>query len=72
MIEVMIVSPAGYSTGMAPRSCDNLMCLSCDFSVVSFDGWRWSNGGCDGGSGADYLFLRNNYPDFQRLRDRIQ
>ena len=42
------------------------MCLSCDFSVVSFDGWRWSDGG-----GADYLFLRNNYPDFQRLRSQL-
>ena len=49
---------------MTPRSCDNLMCLSCDFKVVSFDGLRWSGG-------ADYLFLRNNYPDLQRLRPQL-
>ena len=64
MIRKIISSPPGYSTGMAPRSCSNLMCLSCDFRVVSFDGWRWSDG-------ADYLFLRNNYPDFQRLSSQL-
>ena len=58
------LSPPGYSTRMAPRSCDNLMCLSCDCKVVSFDGWRWSDG-------ADYLFLRNNFPDFQRLSSQL-
>ena len=38
------------------RCCDRLLCLNCDLAALSFDDVRW-----DGT--ADYLFLRNNYPD---------
>ncbi len=55
----------GLSTALKPRSCDKLMCLRCDFDVVSFDGVRWRRD-------TNYLFLRNNAPDAKRLRPNLQ
>lgn len=46
------------------RSCDTLRCTSCDFKVASFDDFDWE-------SSTDYLFLRNNAPDFDRLKSKL-
>mgnify|MGYP002804267457 CR=1 FL=1 len=43
------------------RTCDQLRCTSCDFQVVSFDNYKWH-------SSCDYLFFRNNIPDFSKLK----
>lgn len=46
------------------RACDHLQCLQCDFRVSMFDEFAW-----DGTT--DYLFLRNNVPDFIKLRPKL-
>lgn len=46
------------------RACDKLRCTSCDFKVCSFDNFEWH-------SDTDYLFLRNNVPDFHRLKSNL-
>ena len=46
------------------RSCDRLRCTECDFVVVSFAGYSWS-------TNVDYLFLRNNSPDFEKLKAKL-
>jgi len=38
------------------RCCNKLMCSECDLMIVIFNDFRWRQS-------ADYLFLRNNYPD---------
>jgi hypothetical protein len=65
VLYLIIFISSGHSTSLSPRSCSNLLCLSCDFRVVFFDGFRWS------GDDADYLFLRNNYPDFARMKAKL-
>ncbi|XP_067365842.1 cilia- and flagella-associated protein 418 isoform X2 [Channa argus] len=47
------------------KSCDQLRCISCDFRVLMFDDCEWD-------SSCDYLFLRNNMPDCQRLRAKLK
>ncbi|XP_065913362.1 cilia- and flagella-associated protein 418-like [Dysidea avara] len=54
----------GLSTSSEQRACDQLLCTQCDFKVVSFDDYQWS-------SDCDYLFFRNNAPDFARLRVKL-
>jgi len=49
---------------MLCRACDQLLCTQCDFKVVSFDDYQWN-------SECDYLFFRNNAPDFARLRVKL-
>ena len=49
---------------MLKKSCDNMMCLNCDFKVKNFDNYRWA-------FDTDYLFLRNNFPDFERLKEKL-
>ncbi|CAL8070305.1 unnamed protein product [Orchesella dallaii] len=46
------------------RPCDKLKCLRCDFQVISFDNYAWD-------SSTDYLFLRNNMPEFQKLAVKL-
>ena len=46
------------------KGCDNLLCVNCDLKIVSFDNYRWSYD-------TDYLFLRNNFPDFERLKSKL-
>ncbi|KAK8383462.1 hypothetical protein O3P69_015734 [Scylla paramamosain] len=57
--------PPGISTGVTQRACDRLRCLKCDMMVVTIDGFCWSDT-------IDYLFLRNNYPDMDRLCARLE
>ncbi|KAI3361259.1 hypothetical protein L3Q82_012926 [Scortum barcoo] len=47
------------------KSCDQLRCTSCDFRVLMFDDFEWD-------SSCDYLFLRNNMPDRQKLRAKLR
>ncbi|KAL5260969.1 hypothetical protein ACHWQZ_G006867 [Mnemiopsis leidyi] len=46
-------------------SCPNIRCMKCDCGVVCFNDFDW-----DGN--IEYLFLRNNYPDFERLKSRLK
>jgi len=54
----------GLSTTVSKQCCSSLRCYNCDFSVVMFDNFRWS-------PDIDYLFLRNNMPDFNKLQSRL-
>jgi len=54
----------GLSTTVSKRCCANLRCYNCDFKVEMFDHYRWS-------PDTDYLFLRNNMPDFSKLQSRL-
>ncbi|KAM9353777.1 cilia- and flagella-associated protein 418 [Symphorus nematophorus] len=55
----------GVGTATSKRSCDQLRCTSCDFRVLMFDDSEWD-------SSCDYLFLRNNMPDRQKLRAKLK
>ncbi|CAJ1063111.1 protein C8orf37 homolog [Xyrichtys novacula] len=57
--------PNGVGTATSQRSCDQLRCTSCDFRVLMFDDCEWD-------SSCDYLFLRNNMPDRQKLRAKLK
>lgn len=54
----------GVATAINKRSCDRLRCTDCDFKVSIFDNYQWH-------SSIDYLFLRNNIPDFDRLKPKL-
>ncbi|XP_041799278.1 protein C8orf37 homolog [Chelmon rostratus] len=55
----------GVGTAASRRSCDQLRCTSCDFRVLMFDDCEWD-------LSCDYLFLRNNMPDRQKLRAKLK
>uniref|UniRef100_A0A3B5L5Q5 Cilia- and flagella-associated protein 418 n=1 Tax=Xiphophorus couchianus TaxID=32473 RepID=A0A3B5L5Q5_9TELE len=55
----------GVGTATSKRSCDQLRCVSCDFRVLMFDDSEWD-------ASCDYLFLRNNVPDRQKLRAKLK
>ncbi|XP_068615879.1 cilia- and flagella-associated protein 418 [Brachionichthys hirsutus] len=55
----------GVGTATSPRSCDQLRCTSCDFRVLMFDDCEWD-------LSCDYLFLRNNMPDRQKLGAKLR
>uniref|UniRef100_UPI0037E77167 cilia- and flagella-associated protein 418 n=1 Tax=Semicossyphus pulcher TaxID=241346 RepID=UPI0037E77167 len=57
--------PNGVGTATSKRSCDQLRCTSCDFRVLMFDDCEWD-------LSCDYLFLRNNMPDRQKLRAKLK
>ena len=44
--------------------CDKLRCTSCDFSVVILNDYEWQKD-------CDYLFFRNNIPDFDKLKSKL-
>ena len=46
------------------RACDKLRCTACDFPVVWFSDSVWH-------SRSEYLFFRNNYPEFDRLKKNL-
>nr|XP_004657001.2 protein C8orf37 homolog [Jaculus jaculus] len=56
--------PSGIGTNTSQRACDRLRCTACDFWVVSYDDHMW-NKSCD------YLFFRNNMPEFHRLKAKL-
>ncbi|KAF6734036.1 C8orf37-like protein [Oryzias melastigma] len=55
----------GVGTATSKRSCDQLRCISCDFRVLMFDDCEWDQS-------CDYLFLRNNMPDCEKLRKKLK
>ncbi|KAM8870045.1 cilia- and flagella-associated protein 418 [Spinachia spinachia] len=55
---------SGVGTATSKRSCDQLRCTSCDFRVLTFDNRVWDS--------CDYLFLRNNVPDREKLGARLR
>ena len=55
----------GHGTRVNPKCCDRLLCLACDFKVVTFDEFTWL-------PRTDYLFLRNNVPEFARLKSNLK
>ncbi|XP_060905501.1 cilia- and flagella-associated protein 418 [Labrus mixtus] len=58
-------APNGVGTATSKRCCDQLRCTSCDFRVLMFDDCEWD-------LSCDYLFLRNNMPDRQKLRAKLK
>ncbi|XP_015310536.1 cilia- and flagella-associated protein 418 isoform X1 [Macaca fascicularis] len=46
------------------RACDHLRCIACDFLVVSYDDYMWDKS-------CDYLFFRNNMPEFHKLKAKL-
>ena len=46
------------------RVCDKLRCTSCDFNVVILNDYEWHED-------CDYLFFRNNIPDFDKLKSKL-
>ncbi|XP_061027640.1 cilia- and flagella-associated protein 418 isoform X1 [Eubalaena glacialis] len=46
------------------RACDHLRCIACDFWVVSYDDYGWDKS-------CDYLFFRNNMPEFHKLKTKL-
>lgn len=46
------------------RACDTMRCTDCDFGISIFNNLSWSRG-------TDYLFLRNNMPDYSRLKSQL-
>ncbi|KAM6214739.1 cilia- and flagella-associated protein 418 isoform 1-T1 [Rhynchocyon petersi] len=57
-------APCGLGTNTSQRTCDHLRCIACDFSVVSYDDYMWDKS-------CDYLFFRNNMPEFRKLQSKL-
>ncbi|CAI9574192.1 unnamed protein product [Staurois parvus] len=58
------VLPFGVGTNTSERACSQLRCTSCDFSVLSFDDYKWD-------SSCDYLFFRNSMPEHSKLQSKM-
>ncbi|XP_004850193.2 protein C8orf37 homolog isoform X2 [Heterocephalus glaber] len=56
--------PYGIGTHTSQRACDHLRCIACDFRVVSYSDYLWDKS-------CDYLFFRNNMPEFHRLKIKL-
>ncbi|KAL8619541.1 hypothetical protein ACOMHN_011892 [Nucella lapillus] len=54
----------GLGTSISERACDQLRCTACDFRVCLFDNFKWA-------SDTNYLFLRNNVPNFAKLKPKL-
>ncbi|XP_064410492.1 cilia- and flagella-associated protein 418 isoform X2 [Latimeria chalumnae] len=46
------------------KACDQLRCTACDFRVATFDEYEWDKS-------CDYLFFRNNMPNFNKLKGKM-
>ncbi|XP_048008980.1 cilia- and flagella-associated protein 418 [Megalobrama amblycephala] len=55
----------GIGTSISQRACDRLRCTSCDFSVLMFEDHEWD-------SSCNYLFFRNNMPDYHKLKGKLK
>lgn len=64
-LTVQLVSPSselGRNCSLQPdHGCDSLRCTTCDFHVVHFDGFTWSDD-------VDYMFFRNRHPHEEKLK----
>uniref|UniRef100_M3XIP9 Cilia- and flagella-associated protein 418 n=1 Tax=Latimeria chalumnae TaxID=7897 RepID=M3XIP9_LATCH len=56
--------PLGVGTNNSKRACDQLRCTACDFRVATFDEYEWDKS-------CDYLFFRNNMPNFNKLKGKM-
>ncbi|KAL1775598.1 C8orf37-like [Sigmodon hispidus] len=56
--------PCGIGTNTSQRACDRLRCVACDFRIVSYNDYMWDKS-------CDYLFFRNNMPEFHRLKAKL-
>uniref|UniRef100_H2ZFB3 Cilia- and flagella-associated protein 418 n=1 Tax=Ciona savignyi TaxID=51511 RepID=H2ZFB3_CIOSA len=54
----------GLCSVSVKRCCDQLRCTNCDFHVEQYNNYKWDNT-------VDYLFLRNNMPDFQKVASKL-
>ena len=52
------------SSAFTKYACDNLRCLSCNFTVHCFAGRRWD-------ASVDYMFLRNTVPNEAKLASKL-
>ncbi|XP_044599885.1 cilia- and flagella-associated protein 418 isoform X2 [Equus asinus] len=57
-------APRGIGTNTSQRACDHLRCIACDFRIVSYDDYMWDKS-------CDYLFFRNNMPEFHKLKTKL-
>ncbi|XP_077207967.1 cilia- and flagella-associated protein 418 [Paroedura picta] len=57
-------APYGIGTNISQRTCDRLRCTACDFRVLHSDDYQWDKS-------CDYLFFRNNMPEFSKLRTKM-
>ncbi|XP_008846074.1 protein C8orf37 homolog isoform X1 [Nannospalax galili] len=56
--------PYGIGTNTSQRACDHLRCIACDFRIVSYNDCMWDKS-------CDYLFFRNNMPEFHKLKTKL-
>ncbi|KAM5137080.1 cilia- and flagella-associated protein 418 isoform 1-T1 [Callospermophilus lateralis] len=56
--------PFGIGTNTSPRACDHLRCIACDFWIVNYNDYMWDES-------CDYLFFRNNMPEFHKLKTKL-
>jgi|ERR1712166_179157 len=54
----------GYQDCVGTVCCNKLRCHSCDFPVVVWDNYEWD-------ASADYIFMRYNYPDWEKLQPKL-
>ncbi|CAM9869836.1 unnamed protein product [Ectocarpus sp. 8 AP-2014] len=52
------------ASSLSQRACDKLRCTDCNFEVLCFHGRAWDDQ-------TDYMFLRNNVPDMDKLSARL-
>jgi hypothetical protein len=53
-------SRSGTSHGLVP----GFQCTGCDFQVLRIENYIW-------GTGVEYMFFRNNYPNVQKMRPQL-
>ncbi|XP_063780210.1 cilia- and flagella-associated protein 418 isoform X2 [Pseudophryne corroboree] len=56
--------PFGIGTNISERACNQLRCTSCDFTIVTFDDYKWD-------ASCDYLFFRNSVPEHSKLQCKM-
>ncbi|XP_044280388.1 protein C8orf37 homolog [Varanus komodoensis] len=57
-------TPYGIGTNFSQRACNQLRCTSCDFRVSHYNDYQWDKS-------CDYLFFRNNMPEFSKLKTKM-
>lgn len=55
----------GFSSKLSQRACNNIRCVACDFKISAFNDFVWDET-------TDYIFLRNNMPEYEKLRAKLQ
>ncbi|XP_075682045.1 cilia- and flagella-associated protein 418 isoform X1 [Rhinoderma darwinii] len=58
------IIPFGIGTSVSERACNQLRCTTCDFTIVTFEDYRWD-------ASCDYLFFRNSMPEHSKLQTRM-